>query len=334
MIVSSLCGVIALGRLDFDRIEPLRDAQAAVAEREARCCHVEEAVCGSLGRMQAASGLRPTTISLPTSGRMIPVDVDTTVLEEAYGKKEGVGGTYQRVLGYTPWFADIGSEGYVFDAELRTTDRRASSGPTCLTRLRPSSPGMPTTAPASSSTPHTRPTSAWSGSPRPTTASIASCCRSAAWSSTPCANSVGSPCGHAASIPMSMHPYARRHGVADPVPSSMIRSTSPPASSLPVGAGRSHSVRSAPGLRYGCGSGVSSSSDRPPGPGQPGPRSDAETGSRRAIVPDHRESLASAAFRRIRGDVPRATGLGRSDPTDSGNKKANPCLLGARVRTP
>lgn len=170
-IVSSLCGLIALGHLDFDRIEPLRkdpafarslgirkvpssptlrqrtevlcgatwadDAEAVVAEREARCCQAEEAVRSSLGRMQAASGLRPTAISLPTSGRMIPVDVDTTVLEEEYGKKEGVGCTYQRVLGYTPWFAYIGAEGYVFDAELRPGTQHSQKGtPEAIRRAR------------------------------------------------------------------------------------------------------------------------------------------------------------------------------------------------------
>lgn len=170
-IGSTLCGLIALGHLDFDRVEPLRkdpafgrsmglrkvpssptlrqrsevlfgatwkeDVDAVIAERETRCCQAEDAVRSSLARLQSTSGLRPTPITLPTSGVMVPVDVDTTVMEEEYGKKEGVGCTYQRVLGYTPWFAYIGAEGYVFDAELRPGPQHSQKGtPEAIRRAR------------------------------------------------------------------------------------------------------------------------------------------------------------------------------------------------------
>lgn len=161
-IVLSLGGLITLGRPDFDRIEPLRqdpafgrslgirkvpssptlrqrsevlfgatwdgDSVAVVAEREARCLQSETIMREGLARLQRSGNIRLGALRLPVSGRMVPVDVDTTVLEEAYGKKEGVGFTYQRVLGYTPCFAYIGTEGYIFDAELRPGTQNSHKG--------------------------------------------------------------------------------------------------------------------------------------------------------------------------------------------------------------
>jgi hypothetical protein len=170
-IVSSLCGLIGLGHLDFDRIEPMRqdaafarslglkkvpssptlrqrseelfgatwsdDDPATVAACEERCQQAEDIVRESMARLHAASGVRVTPILLPESGSMVPVDVDTTVMEESYGAKEGVGWTYQKVLGYTPNFAYIGTEGYIFDAELRPGPQHSQKGtPEAIRRAR------------------------------------------------------------------------------------------------------------------------------------------------------------------------------------------------------
>jgi hypothetical protein len=69
-----------------------------------------------------------TAIELPESGTMVPVDMDTTVMEEPYGDKEGVGFTYQKVPGYAPMFTYIGSEGFIFDAELRPGTQHSQKG--------------------------------------------------------------------------------------------------------------------------------------------------------------------------------------------------------------
>jgi hypothetical protein len=170
-IVSSLCGLIALGNLDYDRIEEMRldpafarslglskvpssptlrqraedlfgatwsdDDAATVAAREERCLQAEEIARDSMARLHAASGARATPIRLPESGMMVPVDVDTTVMEELYGTKEGVGWTYQKVLGYTPNIAYIGAEGYIFDAELRPGPQHSQKGtPEAISRAR------------------------------------------------------------------------------------------------------------------------------------------------------------------------------------------------------
>lgn len=87
--------------------------------------------------MQSSSGLVPTAIHLEKSGWMTPVDMDTTVMEERYGKKDGVGYTYQKVLGYTPMLAYIGEEGYILDAEMRPGFQHSQKGtPGAIRRAR------------------------------------------------------------------------------------------------------------------------------------------------------------------------------------------------------
>ncbi|MBA2480913.1 MAG: transposase [Planctomycetes bacterium] len=69
--------------------------------------------------------------------------MDTTVLEELYGKKEGVGCTYQKVLGYTPMLTYIGREGYILDGELRPGVQHSQKGtPGAIRRAREMSEGF------------------------------------------------------------------------------------------------------------------------------------------------------------------------------------------------
>ncbi len=161
-IATSLCGLIALGHPDFDRIEALRsdpafgrslglkkipssptlrqraealfgatrgnETESELATREATCERAESAVRSALMTMQRTSGMRPTPLTLSDKSTLMPVDMDTTVLEEPYGKKEGVGCTYQKVLGYSPMLAYIGREGYILDGELRPGPQSAHTG--------------------------------------------------------------------------------------------------------------------------------------------------------------------------------------------------------------
>ena len=45
--------------------------------------------------------------------RYLPVDIDTTVLDNSKTNKEYVGWTYQKVYGYHPILAYVGKEGYM-----------------------------------------------------------------------------------------------------------------------------------------------------------------------------------------------------------------------------
>ena len=51
--------------------------------------------------------------------RYIPVDIDTTAMDNSKTKKEGVGWTYKGFDGYHPIMAYVGNEGYLLDCELR-----------------------------------------------------------------------------------------------------------------------------------------------------------------------------------------------------------------------
>jgi hypothetical protein len=49
----------------------------------------------------------------------LPVDIDTTTMDNSKSKKEGVSRTYQGYDGYHPIIAYAGKEGYILDCELR-----------------------------------------------------------------------------------------------------------------------------------------------------------------------------------------------------------------------
>jgi hypothetical protein len=64
-----------------------------------------------------------------TGGRQyLPVDIDTTVLDNSGTKKEGVSRTYQGMDGYQPIFAYLGKEGYMLDCELRPGSQHCQNG--------------------------------------------------------------------------------------------------------------------------------------------------------------------------------------------------------------
>jgi hypothetical protein len=49
----------------------------------------------------------------------LPVDIDTTAMDNSKSKKEGVSRTYRGFDGYHPIIAYVGKEGYILDSELR-----------------------------------------------------------------------------------------------------------------------------------------------------------------------------------------------------------------------
>ena len=51
--------------------------------------------------------------------RYLPVDIDTTTMDNSKTKKEGVSRTYQGFDGYHPIMAYAGKEGYMLDCQLR-----------------------------------------------------------------------------------------------------------------------------------------------------------------------------------------------------------------------
>jgi hypothetical protein len=58
----------------------------------------------------------------------IPVDIDTTVMDNCKTKKEGVSRTYRGVDGYHPIIAYVGTEGYMLGCELRPGSQHCQNG--------------------------------------------------------------------------------------------------------------------------------------------------------------------------------------------------------------
>ena len=58
----------------------------------------------------------------------LPVDVDTSAMDNSKTKKEGVSRTYQGFDGYQPIMAYVGKEGYMLDCELRLGSQHCQKG--------------------------------------------------------------------------------------------------------------------------------------------------------------------------------------------------------------
>jgi hypothetical protein len=58
----------------------------------------------------------------------LPVDIDTTTMDNSKTKKEGVSRTYQGFDGYHPILAYVGKEGYMLDCELRPGSQHCQKG--------------------------------------------------------------------------------------------------------------------------------------------------------------------------------------------------------------
>jgi hypothetical protein len=60
--------------------------------------------------------------------KYIPVDIDTTAMDNSKTKKEGVSRTYRGFDGYHPIMAYVGKEGYLLDCELRPGSQHCQKG--------------------------------------------------------------------------------------------------------------------------------------------------------------------------------------------------------------
>jgi hypothetical protein len=71
-------------------------------------------------------GNTQTKIS-PCFCNYVPLDVDVSPFDNSKTKKEGIGFTYKKVVGYAPIFAYLGQEGYCVNAELREGTQHCQS---------------------------------------------------------------------------------------------------------------------------------------------------------------------------------------------------------------
>jgi hypothetical protein len=142
VIISQYANMLE-GNCDFESIGEKRDSlffkEAFGLER----VYSKDTVRIYLGRMaddadNVISQLRESSANIirdaPLHGiwidnkKYLPVDIDTTAMDNSKTKKEGVSRTYRGFDGYHPIMAYVGKEGYMMDCELRPGSQHCQNG--------------------------------------------------------------------------------------------------------------------------------------------------------------------------------------------------------------
>jgi len=160
-VIVSLFGLMTEGKSDF---ESMGEKRGSLFFKEALALpyvYAKETVRLYLDRMAAdaesvTEQLGESCVKIirqaPVHGlwiggkRYLPVDIDTTTMDNSKTKKEGVSRTYQGYDGFHPIMAYAGKEGYMLDCELRPGSQHCQKGTVefiegLLPRLRRIQPG-------------------------------------------------------------------------------------------------------------------------------------------------------------------------------------------------
>jgi len=142
-IIASLFGLMVEGKSDF---ESMGEKQGSIFFKDALglpYVYAKETVRLYLERMaDDADGvieqLRSSSAKIICQGPLhglwingrhyLPVDIDTTTMDNSKTKKEGVSRTYQGFDGFHPIMAYVGKEGYMLDCELRPGSQHCQKG--------------------------------------------------------------------------------------------------------------------------------------------------------------------------------------------------------------
>jgi hypothetical protein len=141
-LVTAMTGLICLGKPDFDAIEEQREQPFFTRSLGLPECPSAPTL---RQRLQAAEGsldgvvrrcsqdlVRQTAsvisgVSTARHGELVPFEMDVVVFDNSKTKKEGLGWTYHRCMGFAPIFSHVGTEGYLVDVELRAGEKHSQS---------------------------------------------------------------------------------------------------------------------------------------------------------------------------------------------------------------
>ena len=147
-VALSYIGLLSRGITHFDGVEAMRSdasfvqalggplpSSPTLRQRiELRGSDWLEPLYEANARLLCRAKVRP----VPMACGHVPLDFDTFVMDNSDCKKEGVGFTYAKVVGYVPIAAYLGSEGYLLELALREgTQHSAKETEYTLARVLP-----------------------------------------------------------------------------------------------------------------------------------------------------------------------------------------------------
>ena len=142
-VIATLFGIMIEGKKDFESIGEKRGSLFFKEALDLKSVYAKETVRLYIEKM--ALNVKDITIQLRESAAKIikmaplhglwidgsnylPVDIDTSAMDNSKTKKEGVSYTYRGFNGYHPIIAYIGKEGYMLDCELRPGSQHCQKG--------------------------------------------------------------------------------------------------------------------------------------------------------------------------------------------------------------
>ena len=142
-IITSLFGLMVEGKTDFESMGEKRNSQFFQEALNLPFVYAKETVRLYIEQMAEDDDniirqLRDSTVKIISKAPLhclwidkkpyLPVDIDTTTMDNSKTNKEGVSRTYQGYDGYHPILAYIGKEGYILDCELRPGSQHCQNG--------------------------------------------------------------------------------------------------------------------------------------------------------------------------------------------------------------
>jgi len=142
-VIVSLFGLMMEGKNDFESMREKRGSLFFKEALELPFVYAKETVRLYLDKMSANADevicqLRESSAQIIRKGPLhglwvqgrhyLPIDIDTTTMDNSKTKKEGVSRTYQGFDGFHPIMAYIGKEGYMLDCELRPGSQHCQNG--------------------------------------------------------------------------------------------------------------------------------------------------------------------------------------------------------------
>lgn len=137
-IFTTQIALLALGKTDFEAVSAYRGDPAfrrllrlkRVPSAEILRQRLDAAPAGTDAALHEASLRLLEAHGAPLAGAhgLVPLDIDTTPMDNSGSKREGVSCTYKLFDGYHPILAYLGEQGYLLAQELRPGSQHAQNG--------------------------------------------------------------------------------------------------------------------------------------------------------------------------------------------------------------